>query len=380
MSREIPPPLGVDARDPAAKNEMKEIKGNHKDRLDADQISQALRRSEIIRANARLADIDVRPIGVGHAGDVFKVVLQWAGPGDGPTSVVVKLPSTDPASAETARQIGAYQRERIFYQELASELVVNLPRFLGVIEFENGLEGLILEDLSVRTSGGSQLSSAPLAELKLARRQLVQLQAPFWGDDKFGSSPWLHRRLGVPIPEISARMQRSWESSKQWVGGNLSPDEFEVVDRFVGQAESWALALEAPFSLVHHDFRFDNLLFSESEVYVLDWQTIGWGAPMFDLAYLIGTSLDRETRNKIERDEVLCHVEELSEKGVHHSWTGDEAWTAYRRAAFAILLMLVPACGSVRRTSRGDEMFSRLIRQGAQQVLDLDAIEFLEPV
>ena len=51
---------------------------------------------------------------------------------------------------------------------------------------------------------------------------------------------------------------------------------------------------------------------------------------------------------------------------------------AYRRSSFATLLMLVPPTGSVKQDARTDKMYKRLLSFGAQQVLDVDALEFLE--
>jgi hypothetical protein len=80
-------------------------------------------------------------------------------------------------------------------------------------------------------------------------------------------------------------------------------------------------------------------------------------------------------RRAVEVEEVARHVDELAEHGV--TWSHDAAWQAYRRAAFAVLLMLVPACGSVKSSPRTQAMYERLLGFGARMALDLDALEFL---
>ena len=346
------------------------------DRIDPAELVRALRESGAAADDAELLSMSYAPIGVGHTADSFRVELRWSRQGAGPSSLVAKIPSVDEKSAGTAKQLGAYERECRFYELLAPRTKVTTPRFLGAMEYDGERTGLLLEDLSGRARPGNQLSDAPLEQVVLARRQLVELQAPYWGNEATGASPWLHRRLGVPIPAIAERMARSWATSRERIAGGFSREELAVVDRFVERAEDWTLSLDGPFSLVHHDFRFDNLLFSDSEVFVVDWQTVGWGPPMFDVAYLLGPSFGREVRTRCEREQIHRHMDELAEAGVT-DWTFDEAWEAYRKASFAVLLMLVPPTGSVRRTDRGDAMFSRLIQYGAQQVIDLDALEFL---
>jgi len=41
-------------------------------------------------------------------------------------------------------------------------------------------------------------------------------------------------------------------------------------------------------TLVHGDYFSANLLPAEAGVYVIDWETFGWGDPMWDLGFLIG--------------------------------------------------------------------------------------------
>jgi hypothetical protein len=335
-------------------------------RLDRAELEQALRESGAASGSGALAAVDARPIGIGAMADTFLVRLRWVGDIDGPGSLVAKLPSIDPAAARTAASLGAYEREARFYAELAPRTGLSLPAYYGTV----GAAGLLLEDLS-GLQPGDQFVDMPLDRLRQARRQLVALQAPFWDDDATAALDWLHRRQGVPIPGIVERMERSWAVSAERLTGDFDTAERAVVDRFVGAAGAWAESLDGPFSLSHHDFRADNLLVGDGRLVVLDWQTVGWGAPMFDVAYLFGTSVSPDTRRAIEREEIGRHVDEL---GV--AW--EDAWDAYRRASWAVLLMLVPPTGSVKASQRLDRMFRRLLRHGARMALDLGAEEFLE--
>jgi aminoglycoside phosphotransferase (APT) family kinase protein len=55
----------------------------------------------------------------------------------------------------------------------------------------------------------------------------------------------------------------------------------------------WQLSRPAPFSLVHGDYRLDNLMFplAGQDVVAVDWQTITVAHPTRDLSYFLGTSL-----------------------------------------------------------------------------------------
>lgn len=346
------------------------------ERLDRASVQQALLESGAAAMGSELLTMAYRPIGIGHSADSFLVNLTWSAGSIAPVSLVAKVPSIDSASLGTAASLGLYERECRFYQELAPRTGVRTPKLLGLLADDGTSTGLLLEDLTGIAIPGVQLQDASLEQFHMAREQLVLLQAPLWADERVADLPWLHRRLGVPIPAISERLARSWNASKDGVCAHLSASEREVIDRFAANSSQWSESLSGPFSLVHHDFRFDNLMFSESQVYVLDWQTVGWGAPMFDFAYLLGTSFSRDRRMEVAHDEIHRHVDALAAAGVQ-GFTFDDAWMAYRQASFAVLLMLVPAMASVKRSDRGDAMFARLVQFGAQQVLDVDGLEFL---
>ncbi|WP_448255988.1 phosphotransferase family protein [Microbacterium aurum] len=344
------------------------------ERLSPEAVEAALRDSGAVASAARLQRVTSAPIGIGALADTYLVHLHWSDPDAVPGTLVAKLPSTDAQSAATAASIGAYEREVRFYLELAPRTKVRVPRCLGSIELDDDGVGLLLEDLTTLTPG-DQLSDTRPELIRAAREELAALQAPFWDDPEVAALDWLHRRQGVPIPGIAERMRTSWRSGADRLAGGFDPAERAVIDRFVEHADAWAGSLDGPFTLCHHDFRMDNMLTGGRRVVVLDWQTAGWGSPMFDVAYLLGTSTNPQRRAALERDELRRHVDELAARGVEWSW--DAAWDAYRKAAFAVLLMLVPASGSVKRSERMEAMYRRLLRFGARQALDLDSAEFL---
>lgn len=346
------------------------------DVTDLDTIAQALRSSGAAEPDAVLAGAEFLAIGEGAMADTFKVHMTWVTDGTGPSSLVMKRPSTDVKAAATAASLGAYEREARFYTELAPRSAVRAPGLLGVMTNADSPvpDTVLLEDLTDGYRPGEQLSETPLIDVRRARHQLALLQAPFWDDPKTAALPWLHRRIGVPIPGILERMDRSWSDARE-IRESLDPPERECIDRFVAGAGKWAQSASGPCSLVHHDYRVDNMLFSDSEVVAIDWQTIGWGPVLFDFAYLLGTSLETETRRSVERDELVRYLADLEDLGV--DWSLDRAWEAYRWSAFAVLLMLVPPISSVKSTPRSDAMFRRLLALGARFALDLDSLELL---
>lgn len=317
--------------------------------------------------------VSITPLGMGASADSYRAVLEGAG---WPSSAVVKVPARDAAAARTAASLGLYEREAWFYEHLAARLEIDVPTLYEVLEIDGSRSGLVMEDLSGVTQVPDQLRDAALPTVRRAMSNLSRLQAPFWDHATMADDPHLHRRLGISIPHIVDRMQSSWATSRERLSTGLSAQQLAVIDRFVENGGDWAESLTGPFSLTHHDYRLDNMLLTETRTIVVDWQTVGWGPPMFDVAYLLATSWSPEQRRTHEQELIARHADELVALGV--SWRYDEAWEAYRHASFATLLMLVPPTGSVKQSQRADAMYRRLLSFGAQQVLDLGTLGLIE--
>jgi hypothetical protein len=345
-------------------------------RVTPEALTVALRGSGAITPSTSVAHVRATPLGAGHLADTFRLLPRYAG-GSGPSSLVAKLPSEDPRSAATARSLGAYEREITFYQDAAPGLSVRCPTYLGTLEIGGERAGLLLEDLSTDTVPGDMLAGATVEQVRAARRELVGLQAPAWENEGLAGQAWLHRRLGVSVPWLAERYQASWAAAGERLLPDLPGAHRQAIERFGGCLSDWSASLAGPRSLVHHDYRLDNLLFSpDGAVWVLDWQIVGWGSPMMDVAYLLGGCLEPEQRRAHERTEVESHAEALASQGVA-GFDGALAWEEYRRLSFAVLLVIVPALASVRSTDRGDRMLATMVRRGVQQVMDLDALEVL---
>src|SRR4051794_13908230 len=65
-------------------------------------------------------DLEVIGVGAGFIGQLARVRLGYGGAAMGPASVIVKLPTIDPASRELANGYRFYERESNFYRHLAA--------------------------------------------------------------------------------------------------------------------------------------------------------------------------------------------------------------------------------------------------------------------
>lgn len=154
-------------------------------------------------------------------------------------------------------------------------------------------------------------------------------------------------------------------------GDRLEPSTVALVERLAPRLRDYLAHRPGPWTIVHGDYRADNLLFGGPRVVVVDWQTVGVGPGAGDLSYLLGASLQPELRRIHERDLVARYAEGLRAHGV--AVDDDELWTGYRRSTFGGLIMAVVASALVKQTDRGDEMFMAMAERPAVQARDLDA-------
>jgi len=341
---------------------------------DPGALTEALRAHGTIDGATAVTGARPEPIGTGQMADSFRVTLELDPPGAGPATVVAKLPAAD-AAGEVGRASGVYAREHRFYTELAPRLPeIGVPALLGTVPVGDDV-GLLLEDLRT-AEPGDQIAGATAEQLALTVDQLARLQAPFWNDPRLGAQSWLQRRTGAPIPDRRERYRRTWHRLREKVRGVLTPAQIEVMDRFGDACDAWSQSMRGPFTLVHHDLRLDNLMFGRRRVWLLDWQTLGWGSPAWDLAHLMGSSAEPRLRRRVEREHVARHAAALADRGVT-DWPQERAWLEYRRLSFATLLVTVPAAGELPGNARARRMFHAMWHRTTTMVLDLDALELL---
>ncbi len=309
---------------------------------------------------------DVTRIGTGQMSQSHRVRLA-----DG-DSVVVKLASTDPNSRGTGVGMGAYAREISFYRDLAERIGGPLAAcHLAEYDEAEGWFTLVLEDIE-GAEQGDQIAGCTVHEARLAMLSLARLHAPVLGDLHVGALPWLNQVSPINQALMTALLPGFLER----YADRIEPAHVEVCERFVAAADAWMEDRRPPSGLVHGDYRLDNLLFGANWCKVVDWQTCSWGPAMLDASYFLGGGLSIEDRRAHERELVGVYHEELCRLGAT-GLSAETAWEEYRRQAFHNLLMAIVASMVVERTDRGDDMFMATTARGAQQVLDLGALELL---
>jgi hypothetical protein len=328
---------------------------------------------------AKVLGFGAERIGTGQLGRCLRFRLELGGDARGaPRSLVGKFPSDDAKSRETGVALGLYRREVEFYRTLAPRLRIRTPRcYYAEVDGAGPAFALILEDMAPARPG-DQLAGCSAEVARAAALEVAGLHAPTWGDATLREIDWVAATSGANralyeglLPSFLARY-----------GAELDRDVIDILRRVVGTTGPPFEYPDEPFSVVHIDYRLDNLLIDETRtpprVTAVDWQSFVLGSPLSDVAYLLGASLLPEVRRPVERDIVRAYHARLGELGVR-GYGFAQSWADYRRGAFAGFAVTVVASMIVQETPRGNEMFLCMARRHARHALDLGAEEFLSP-
>jgi hypothetical protein len=343
--------------------------------------------SSVLRAGgiaAEVRDFTSKRIGTGQIGDSIRFDLAYAHAPDGaPASLVGKFPSSSEVSRATGIALGNYLREVNFYKHLASSALISTPKCYFTEIDDAGDFVLMMEDLSPAEQG-DQLKGCTLEQAKLVLHEAANLHASHWGDDALEDVAWLSqtraaRGTGSVDPDALANL---WQAFLHRYADRLSADAKRVGEALVANYGTYEAYYTGPKSLVHIDYRPDNMMFGTAAggkpLKVLDWQSLALGCGVTDVTYFLAGALSREAFRAIEKDFVREHYyERLRQLGVK-DYDFDTLWRDYRSRAFALFLVAFYASMIVVQTERGDAMFMAMIHSATDQAMDLDSLSFLK--
>jgi len=234
-------------------------------------------------------------------GQIMRVALS----GGGRKTVVVKhvcvpLKQSHPrgwnSNISHERKVFSYRVETEWYRSWSSRCDVQcrIPEFLSFARHgENVL--LVLEDLDA-SGYPLRLTKLDRSQLENCLRWLAEFHATFMGE----------------VPE------GLWEVGTYW-HLDTRPEELDVLDDL--ELKAAAAALDARLrgaryqTLVHGDAKLANFCFSENgeRVAVLDFQYVGGGCGMKDVAYFIGSCLDEAACEHQEASLLDSYFDSLKE-------------------------------------------------------------------
>jgi len=298
--------------------------------------------------------------GVGFVGEIHRCSLSWdANRDDLPKSVIVKVPSKLPLNRSLGEGLQLYEREVVAYQRLSSDMGLPMPNVLysamdddptpwldSVITFFfswlplGGVSWLtvkflqlasknpklrryvlVLEDIS-DARPPSQVEGGSLDDALISLATLAKFHAHHWMSERsiaVSDRIWAINRLPKVIQASYARNREEFVGR---FGDLVGEAKMKVIDDAQVRLEGLLAPLvRDPWTLLHGDYRLDNIMFRPNgEIVIIDYQLLCKGRPGWDVAYFITTALSAEYKS--EEEKMLKHYHEtlLSEGVTNYSF------------------------------------------------------------
>ena len=297
-------------------------------------LTALLRADGVLRAGGRVAHVRPSPMSAGMMADIVRLELAYAGEhGAAPASVVAKYSAANPTNRQIAQSYRLPERETRFARDLVPRTRSRTPRtYFAGLEEDRFL--ILMEDLG-EYRVGNQAEGATLVQCELAIDELAKLHAPFWNHaDELDWVPGIARSYHAE--NMLALAPAGIAGVEERFGDALAREIRDDKARFLAAIPAMqAWMAEAPTTLVHGDFRMENLLYgwkpAHAPVVVIDWQGPLRARGMADVALFLGQSAQTEVRRAHERALLARYVEGLRAGGVT-GVTLEGAWEDYRRS------------------------------------------------
>lgn len=287
---------------------------------------------------------------------------------DGKTlAVFVKRPSRSLVARAFVAVPRLSRAEVSFYTELRDQVPIATPQCHGAGHFWRGFI-VVLEDLA--DSGATLRSSTDsLSEDEAASllASLAAMHGQWWGRTE--SHPWLARNPRREL-KLGALLSPSLCRLGLWRVGSAVPETLrQPIAQYARNRRAAQEAMSAgPTTLIHNDCHPGNqFVAADGRPGLIDWQLCRAGPWARDVAYLLATSLDPETRQSAEKDLLAGYLRHLGPVAPDF----DEAWLAYRRnVVYAVEAMLVTAAVGVMMPKSTSLV---LVNRAATAAADLDS-------
>jgi aminoglycoside/choline kinase family phosphotransferase len=268
--------------------------------------------------------------GVGMMSELSRLRLTWSeSRPDLPASLIAKYASTNPVNRAAANGFHVYEREVRFFLEVDTRTTMRTPRcYFARLEPDNYL--LLMEDLGEYRIG-SQAAGAGREDTELAIDQLARLHAPFW--ERTQDLDWVPHIHGSYHAEGLVMMATNgWDPMVRHFGAHIPESVRAGRDAVLAAIPAMQAQMNVkPITLVHGDFRMDNVLFGQKTgqdpIVILDWQGPLKAKSIVDVAVLLGQNTHTDVRRTHERALIERYVSGLASLGVQYPF--ESAWEDY---------------------------------------------------
>lgn len=317
------------------------------DALTPEWLTEALRASGTLESG-RVTSVASAPLsgGVALMSNMLRLHITYESKSsDGPESLIAKFPPTDAAVHSRGLELGFFEGESGFYSQLANSTATTTPRcYFAQFDASTGRFLILLEDLSAARLGDVTFGCTD-SEAASGIETLAHLHASWWESDSLDDYGWL-RRFEDRQEIIVGLLPEAFPTFTSRFRDKLESDQFELLRELSLRANGLpAVRFSGPRTLLHGDFKLDNLFFRPSgEMVVCDWGLVMAGPAMFDVASFLSLNLAMELRRHVDLDLIRRYVATLEAEGVR-DYGFHAALADYRLQLVAFLPRLIGAGG-----------------------------------
>ena len=316
--------------------------------------------------------------GVGMMSDMAIIHLGWPEGAGQPDSLVIKIAAGNDTNRAVARQFRLYLKEVSYYRDLAPRTRARSPRVYasGLDQAQNFF--LLMENVSDYRMG-SQLKGATLKECQLCIDFLAKLHASF--RDNLENVDWLPSMSNSEnAKNMVTGCELGWTQLLDYFG-EFVPDNINAHrEDYIANIGNLQEKLDQPpGTLIHGDFRMDNMLFGQKPEHeplmVVDFQGPLKGNGIHDLAYLMSHSARTDVRREHEQSLLRRYVDGLAAEGVT-GYDYETAWQDYRIGVLYAWTVAVVIAGTLDPANeRGYAWMSKMVERNGIAINDLDCLE-----
>jgi Phosphotransferase enzyme family len=261
-------------------------------------------------------------------------------PASVPASLIAKFAPFDPDRALAFADLN--RAEGVFYARFAVPRLPVARCYFAAHDPTSGASLLLLEDLGAMRAVPFARGLG-VADAQSAIASLAAVHARWWGQAEAAA-------LGGSGLAAAFDFAGCWSRYRAIVAARM-PD-LPLSDRFCKLGDALAadpsavlgpLLDRGPLTCLHRDPQADNMMFGpDGRAVLYDWQIMGRGRGVYDVAYLLISSLDPATRHAHERDLVAGYHAALCQGGVTH-YRLEDCQADYVRCVVGKLLLTVVA-------------------------------------
>ena len=331
----------------------------------------------------RVASIDITRIGegVGFLGELARISIEYGSdPSNAPSSIIAKIATQVAEPRALAVGMGFYEREVSFYRDLAHQAGARVPHsYYSRLQPDGGF-ALVLEDFPDAIVG-DQIKSCTDDEACLAVREIAKLHAQWWQSDKLAQYEWFPTQGHPFLDTLRETYRQCLPVYEERCGEKFGPDVLRLANRLADRYDEYISYVyeNLPLTLVHGDYRLDNLLFNAEEknspLVVLDWQLTQQTSGLADLQYFIAGNLRNDARRRLTDDLLRLYYDTLCEAGVRDYGLA-QCREDFRAMSTLLAFYLVVGTASINPEDydeRGHDLIELLYGSMAEAILEHDA-------